>query len=285
MENPPSTKKIVIQGIKGAFHEIAARNYFHQNDLQIIPAKTFDELITIAQNQEQADGAIMAIENSIAGSIMNNYSLINDSPLKITGELYLRIKQNLMVLPGTNIGQIKEVFSHPMAIAQCRPFFKNYPDIKLIENEDTALSAQMINEGKLQHTGAIASSLAADMYDLEIINESIETDKTNATRFLILENENLIDPTQVNNKTSISFSLAHRVGSLHTILAFLAKHDANLSKIQSVPISHTPWRYLFFIDFVGSEQTDYEALINGLNQITKNFKILGRYKTGNHYED
>lgn len=281
--------RVVIQGVQGAFHEIAARHYFHKNTLEIIPASTFGELIHTAEDIEKADIGIMAIENSIAGSILSNYGLVHESKLQITGEVYLRIKQNLMTLPGTNIANVKEVFSHHMAIAQCRKYFKKYPHIKLIESEDTALSAKMIQEKNMSHAGAIASTLAAEMYNLNIIGEGIEDNTSNATRFLILDDKQQLDNSKTDtqttgNKTSICFTLTHEVGRLHIILRLLADHNANITKIQSVPIVDKQWQYRFFLDFINSEVLNYDKLITELNQSTDNLTVLGRYNKGKHYD-
>ena len=167
--------RIAIQGVPGAFHHIAARRFFNDKNLEIIPADTFEELMVKAEDKLQTDRALMAIENTIAGSILNNYQLLNHSNLHIVGEVYLRIQQNLMVFPGVKIEDLTEVYSHPVAIAQCHKFFQQYPHVKLIESEDTALSAKRVRDGQLKNTGAIASSLAAEMYDLEMIGKSIET--------------------------------------------------------------------------------------------------------------
>lgn len=278
--------RVAIQGIAGAFHEIAARKYFNGSPLEIIPSNTFEQLIEKTGNATECDAGIIAIENSIAGSILNNYNLIHQSKHQITGEVHIRIKQNLMVLPGTSINDLKEVHSHHMAIAQCRKYFKNYPHIKLIEAEDTALSAQMIREKGLVHTGAIASTLAAEMYALDIIGEGIEDNPTNATRFLILEDQKKgkINNTS-GNKISLCFTLSHEIGSLHKVLAYLAQIKANLTKIQSVPIMDKQWQYRFFLDFILDDNNQYEALITQLNTLSNNLIILGRYNKGNHYDN
>jgi len=285
MNNNIKNRRIVIQGISGAFHEIAARHFYQDNPLKIIPTNSFEKLIELTKNQDLADGGIMAIENSIAGSILNNYSLIRQSDLSIIGELYLRIKQNLLALKGQRISDLKEVHSHPMAIAQCRHFFKKYPKIKLIETEDTAQSAKFILDNNLKHIGAIASSIAAEQYDLEILAESIETNKENYTRFLILEKKNGQIVNKNYNKISVCFSLKHEVGTLHQVLAGLAEHNANLTKIQSVPIIGQSWHYLFFIDYVLQDTLDFEKTVEAIELQTEELQILGRYQTGKHYDD
>ncbi len=277
--------RIAIQGVPGAFHEIAARCYFPTEQLEIVPANTFEDLVNLAENPNSTEGGIMAIENSIAGSILFNYQLLFESSLKIVGEVFLRIKQNLLTMPNSSINELKEVHSHPMAIAQCRQFFKQYPAIKLIETEDTALSARKVSENKWRHTGAIASSLAAEMYGLKIAADSIETNKKNFTRFLILQpQESLLKDHQID-KLSICFSLDHQVGTLHRVLAELAKQEANLTKIQSVPLVGQEWQYLFFIDFVIGKEKSFEEVIAAIQALTQGLRILGKYQKGQHYED
>ncbi|MEO1516198.1 MAG: prephenate dehydratase [Bacteroidota bacterium] len=277
-----AAKRIVIQGYYGAFHEIAARFFFQEKELTIVPANTFDDLVVMAQDDEQSDGAIMAIENSIAGSILYNYQLIHQANLHIVGEVYLRIKQNLMVLPGVAIEELQEVHSHPMAIAQCRAFFRQHPHIRLVETTDTALSAKRIRDGQLRHIGGIASTLAASLYGMEIVGNGIETNKQNYTRFLILDRNG---PTEeAVEKVSVSFTLKHEVGSLHQVLATLADRRANLTKIQSMPVVGSQWEYLFFVDFVLPSPDDYNKTIVALQANTRNLNILGKYKIGQHHE-
>jgi len=200
--------RIAIQGGFGAFHEIAATHFFNNNNIEIMPNNTFKDLMK-SLKKRQADYGIMAIENSLAGSILPNYSLIKDSHMHIVGEIYLRIRQNLCALAGQKIKDITEVYSHPMAILQCQLFFDKYPKIKLIETIDTALSAKMIHDEKLYGKGAIASDLAAKKYGLEVLAEGIETNKMNYTRFLILrENNGWTTDISGINKSSIHFALA-----------------------------------------------------------------------------
>jgi prephenate dehydratase len=256
-------KRIVIQGGYGAFHEIAALQYFENEEIEIMPRDTFKDLMR-ALRKDKADFGIMAIENSLAGSILPNYSLLKDSPMKIIGEVYMRIRQNLVALPGQTIGDIKEVYSHPMAILQCQVFFDQYPDIKLIESMDTALSAKDIRDNGLMGIGAIASGLAAEKYDLEILASSIETNKKNYTRFLILGNGSDSTPIQEVNKSSIHFALSHKIGSLSKILSILSYYEINLSKIQSMPIIGKDWEYQFYIDV---EFNDYELYTQSIEAL------------------
>ena len=225
-------KRIAIQGYPGAFHEMAARHYFEDTPVEIIPADTFQEVVQLVEDPEMADVGLMAIENTLAGGMLPNHKLVNNSGLHITGEIYLRVVQNLMVLPGQKIEDLKEVHSHYMAIRQCRKYFSQYPHIRLIESLDTALSAKDIRDGNLKGRGAIASKLAAEIYDLEIIGPSIETNKQNYTRFLVLQHQYFSgnDANKVD-KASISFTTSHEAGSLNKVLSVLAAYDLSLIHI------------------------------------------------------
>ncbi len=274
-------KRIAIQGIRGAFHEIAARHY-HQQPIDVVPAISFNELIV---ESKRNDGGIMAIENSIAGTLIRNFPLIQQSDLDITGEIYLRIKHNLMALPGQRIEDINKVYSHPMAIAQCRTFFEQFPHICLVNAEDTALSALKIYKEGTNSVAAIASTKAAELYQLEIIAESIETDKQNYTRFLSLERKSEDINEADFEKVSLCFTLKHEIGSLHKFLKLLSEDGANLTKIQSVPIIGDRWNYRFFIDFVMNDPSLYQLIIKKINKATTDLQVLGRYKTGIYYEN
>jgi prephenate dehydratase len=276
---------IAIQGGYGAFHEIAAKAYFEPREIDIIPNDTFKDLMA-SLKQRKVDYGIMAIENSIAGSIIPNYLLIKDSKMQIIGEIYLRIRQNLVALKGQKISDIKEVYSHPMAILQCQLFFDNYPDITLIESIDTALSARMIGEGKLMGKGAIASDLAAQKYDLEILAPAIETNKMNYTRFLILKESNgHTADTSIFNKASIHFALANKSGSLSKILSILSYYDINLSKIQSLPIMGKDWEYQFYVDVIFDDYDWYKKSLEAIRPFTSELGILGEYVKGNSIMD
>lgn len=277
MEN--GMKKIVIQGYPGAFHEIAARTFFPHEEVEIVPCDTFEEVVTRAEQRQGCDLGIMAIENTISGSLLSNYNLLNNSKLKIIGEVYLRIHQNLMALPGVRLQDLTEVYSHPIAIAQCREFFESQPQIKLVEHIDTALSAKLVRDNNWRHIGAIASTLAADKYGLKVLKHSIETNKKNFTRFLVVES-NGHPPDFDQNKVSMVFSVSHEIGSLHKVLSILAFHDANLSKIQSVPILGKPFEYLFFVDFVLEKTERLKILLESIRPFTGRMKILGIYPKG-----
>lgn len=278
-------KKIAIQGVRGAFHEIAANRYFGEdNEIEVIEATTFEDLIIMTQNGE-VDAALMAIENTIAGSIMNNFNLLDNSGLYINGEVYLRIVQNLIVNPNVKIEDLKEVYSHPVALAQCVNYFKQYPHIKLIEASDTALSVKMIKDENMLQAGAVASSLAAELYEMEIADASIEDYKQNYTRFLVLSKQPNDFETMSWNKCSMVFTLKHEVGSLHTVLAALAMYKANLTAIQSMPIVNEPWHYRFFVGFTFESYTHYELIMKSLHQLTENVKVFGVYEVGKYYEE
>lgn len=276
--------RVGIQGFPGAFHEIAARLCFEGRPIDIVPCLTFEELVEKLEAGEEMDAALMAIENSLAGSLMANYKLLDQANLMAVGEVYLRVKQNLMVLPGVKIEDLTEVHSHPVAIEQCLEFFRQYPHIQLIRTEDTALSARNIREKGLKTVGAIASTLAADLYEMEILAESIETNKKNYTRFLVLQraDQAITDPDA--DKVSISFAVSHTVGSLHKVLAILAAYNFNMSKIQSAPIIGHPWEYRLFIDYVAEGHVSVDQAYEALRPVTHNLKLLGAYKQGTLYD-
>jgi prephenate dehydratase len=277
-------KRIAIQGGYGAFHEIAAQKYFGEEEIEIVPRDSFMDLLSSLKEQK-SDYGIMAIENSLAGSILPNYNLLRDTPMRIAGEIYLRIKQNLVALPGVEITDIKEVYSHAMAILQCKQFFGKYPGIRLIESMDTALSARDLKENNIMDAGAIASRLAAERYGLNILAEGIETNKMNYTRFLILtENGHQVDKNFVN-KSSIHFALDHKIGSLSKILSIFSFHDINLAKIQSMPIMGKDWEYQFYVDL---EILDYKLYLRALESIkpfTFGLIVMGEYIKGNVHFD
>ncbi|MBN1598141.1 MAG: prephenate dehydratase [Bacteroidales bacterium] len=278
-------KRIAIQGGYGAFHEIAANRYFGDTEIEIVPRNTFKDLFS-ALKEGKVDYGITAIENSLAGSILPNYTLLLESNMKVIGEVFLRIKQNLVALAGQKVKDIKEVYSHPMALLQCQSFFEEYPDIKLIDSIDTALSAKKIAEEKLKGIAAIASKLAAEKYGLKILADSIETNKMNYTRFLILEDKNgggFHDETV--NKSSVSFALAHKIGSLSKILSIFSYYDINLSKIQSMPIIGRDWEYQFYVDLEFENYNMYQQSVKAVEPFTSNVCILGEYFKGGVFID
>lgn len=284
MENVTLTqtkvKRIAIQGGAGAFHEIAAYHYFGKDNIEIVPSLTFKDLFQSLKHQH-ADYGIMAIENMVAGSILPNYNLLRESNMKIIGEIYLRIIQNLVALPGQKIEDIKEVYSHPMAILQCQKFFEEYPDIRLIESFDTALSAKDIADKKTHGVGAISSAQAAEKYGLEILNASIESNKMNYTRFLILtDKDEPVEFSEPVNKASLQFSLAHEIGSLAKILSIFSYFNINLSKIQSLPIIGKEWEYFFYVDVEFPDINMYRHSMDSIKPFTSELAILGEYMKG-----
>ena len=268
-------KNIGIQGIKGSFHHIVANNYFEEN-INLIEYLSFEELILNLFN-DKIDYAIMAIENSTAGSIIPNYALIDEYEINIVGEYYLQITHNLMVLKGQSIEDIKEVHSHPMALLQCREFFKDNAEIVLVEDKDTAQVAKKIAENKIKDIGAIASDLASKIYELDIISANIQTIKKNQTRFVILQKSGPVKNSNFN-KASLKFELDHKRGSLAAILNVLSDCKLNLTKIQSMPKIQTPWRYSFFVDVTFGQSDNYLKAKSIIEIMAKDFKVLGEYK-------
>lgn len=269
--------KISIQGEKGCFHEVAARQFFCNDDIEIVPCSTFDQTLNSVR-EGNADLAMMAIENARSGSILYNYSLIRESGLKMLGEHNLRVKQNLMALPGQTIHDIKQIRSHPIALAQCMTFLNQYPEITLVESDDTAGSAKLISEHKLKKIAAIASFSAAAIYGLEILAEGIETYKKNYTRFLVIGSEDKGNKT--GNKVSICFATGHKPGSLAAVLVKLAEMGINLSKIQSVPRLNSDWEYMFYLDLELPVNSDMKMIESILKEYTSNLEVLGVYNKG-----
>ena len=275
------TTKIAIQGIKGSFHHQVVKEYFSEN-LEIDDFLSFEELIDSLLSGK-SDQAVMAIENSIAGPIIPNYALIDKNNLHIIGEHYLSIHQNLMALKGQKIEEIKEVHSHPMAILQCMDFLKQYPNIKLVEDKDTAETARRIQEKQLTGIAAIASKTASEMYDLEIIAPEIQTIKNNMTRFVIIKKQNSFLPEDEINRASIKFELDHKRGSLAAVLNVMSDCKLNLTKIQSLPKIETPWKYSFFVDVTFEKYEDFAKAKSLLNIMAEYFKVLGEYKNTKPY--
>jgi prephenate dehydratase len=269
--------KIAIQGEQGSFHEVAAHQYFNYDEIEIVPCSTFDLELKMLREKE-VDFAVMAIENARSGSILQNYTLIRESGMKILGEHSLRVKQNLMALQGQSINDIKEIRSHPIAIAQCMNFLNDYPDITLIESDDTAGSAKTIHEKNALGVATIASMRAADIYGLSVLAEGIETYKQNYTRFLVVGSEDKGNTR--GNKVSICFSTGHKPGSLAKVLVQLAEYDINLSKIQSVPRLNGDWEYMFYLDLELNKNTKSDIIRRILEHHTNNLEILGVYFKG-----
>lgn len=269
-------KTVAIQGVKGSFHHIVSQQFFNK-PVEAIECSTFDQVVD-SLITKKCDTAIMALENSIAGSIIPNYALINKFGLHIVGEHYLDIQHNLMALPNQNIMEIKEVYSHPMALLQCIEFFKLYPHIKLVEDKDTAEVAQRIQQKQLKGVGAIASKMAAEIFELDILAPSIQTIKHNETRFVIV-NRTISDvPEKEINKASVRFEADHKRGSLAAILNVMSDCKLNLTKIQSLPIVETPWKYAFFVDVTFDTFGDFKKAKSIIEIMAQGFKVLGEYK-------
>ena len=272
--------KIAIQGIKGSFHHIVAEKFFGEN-IELAECMSFTEIPVLLKN-DQVESAIMSIENSIAGAILPNYALIDEYELSIEGEVYVNIHHHLMALEGQDLTDIKEVWSHPMALLQCRKFFREHPEIKLIEEKDTAEVARRIQEKNIKGVAAVASKRAADLFGLNIISNDIQTIKHNSTRFFVLKKSKNAPyhPSKVENikdKSSIKFVTQHNKGSLAEILDIFSKHDINLTKIQSLPIIDTPWSYAFFIDLVIDDFVLYKNALHLISKKVKHLKVLGEY--------
>jgi len=271
--------KVSIQGYEGSFHQSAAQTFFGKN-VEVICCATFRDVVKIAADKNKSDGGVMAIENSIAGSILPNYTLLQNSNLAIAGEVYLKIKQNLLVNKGVKLEDIREVHSHQMALLQCIEYLENY-NWKLVETEDTALSAKHIHQHKNKHTAAVASKLAAELYDLDVIAPGIETAKNNYTRFLILQKAGTIDINKDANKASVNFHTDHSKGSLANVLNVIAEAGINLSKLQSFPIPGSKFKYAFHADLEFTSLNIFNETINKIKAITESVKVYGVYKNGN----
>ena len=269
-------KRIAIQGIKGSNHHQVARDYFG-DDIDLVECLSFHEMVDeLILNR--ADKAVMAIENSIAGSIIPNYALVYHNNLHIIGEYYLNIHHNLMVWNGQQLKDIFEVRSHPMALLQCREYLKTQPHIKMVEDVDTAETAKRIQADKLMGVAAIAPKVAAELYNLEIIAPEIQTIKNNSTRFIIIKTQNKELPKEEINKASVRFITDHKRGSLATVLNVMSDCNLNLTKIQSLPIIETPWKYAFFVDVTFEAYEHFAKAKSLLDIMSEEFKVLGEYK-------
>lgn len=270
--------KVSIQGFEGSFHQEAA-NKFYGKGVDVICCSTFREVVKIAENKNESDAGIMAIENSIAGSILPNYNLLLKSRLKIIGEVYLHIRQNLLVNPGVKLEDIREIHSHPMAILQCDHFLDKH-NWKLVETEDTALSAKHVHQHHSKHIAAIASRLAAEIYHLEIIAPNIHTLKNNYTRFLVLQRAGEAEDIENADKASINFQTDHSRGSLAKVLTNIADAGINLSKLQSMPIPGSDFKYSFHADLEFETKQQLNKALAALKNKTEGLRILGIYKNG-----
>ena len=277
-------KKIAIQGTLGSYHDIAAHKYFEGEEIELICCTTFEDVFKAIRKDSQVIG-MLAIENTIAGSLLHNNELLRQSGTQIIGEHKLRISHCFVCLPEEDWSDITEVNSHPIALMQCREFLQQHPNIKVVEGEDTARSAEMIKEGDLKGHAAICSKVAAERYGMKILQESIETNKHNFTRFLIVA-----DPWQVDelsrhhsvviNKASMVFTLPHTEGSQSQVLSILSFYNINLTKIQSLPIIGREWEYQFYVDVSFNDYLRYKQSITAITPLTKELKILGEYAEG-----
>ena len=271
-------KKVTIQGYEGSFHQVAAMHFFGKN-VEVITCDTFREVVKIGADIKLSDGAVMAIENSIAGSILPKYNLLQKSNLQVIGEVYLSISQNLLTYPGVKLEDIKEVHSHPMAILQCLDYLEKY-NWKLVESEDTALSAKLVHQHKNKHVAAIASKLAAQLYDLNVVSPDIHTLKNNITRFLVMAPMAAKIKVADANKGSIYFQTDHSRGILSKVLAKIAQGKVNLSKLQSMPIPGSTFKYGFYADLEFENNKQMEKVLEEIKSLTNSLKIFGMYKKG-----
>ena len=275
-------RRIAIQGVKGSYHDIAAHKYFKDEEIELICCNTFEEVFAQMKKDSDVIGVI-AIENTIAGSLLHNYELLRESGATIIGEHKLRISHSIMCLPEDNWEDLTEVNSHPVALAQCRDFLHNHPELKVVETEDTAGSAENIRKNNLRGHAAICSKYAAGLYDMKILEEGIETNKHNFTRFLVISNpwlaDELKDRSKVN-KANIVFSLPHSEGSLSQVLSIFSFYKINLTKIQSLPIIGREWEYMFYVDVMFNDYLRYKQSIDAVTPLTKALKILGEYAEG-----
>jgi prephenate dehydratase len=268
--------RIAIQGIRGSNHHQVAKDYY-SDGIELVECLSFHELVDKLIDGK-ADKGIMAIENSIAGSIIPNYALVYDNGLHIIGEHYLNIHHHLMVLKGQTLDDVQEVRSHPMALLQCREYLKTKPHIKMVEDVDTAETAKKIQAGNLKGIAAIAPKVAAELYNLDIVASDIQTIKNNATRFIIVKTKNKELPKEDINKASVRFITDHKRGSLAAMLNVMSDCNLNLTKIQSLPIIETLWKYAFFVDVTFDGYDNFEKAKSLLNIMSEDFKVLGEYK-------
>ncbi len=277
-------KKVAIQGTLGSYHEIAAHKYFEGEELELICCASFEEVFATIRRDSQVIG-LLAIENTIAGSLLQNNELVRQSGVQIIGEFKLRISHSFVCLPDEDWDDITEVNSHPIALMQCRDFLNHHPRIKVVEGEDTALSAEIIKRDNLRGHAAICSKAAAERYGMKILQEGIETNKHNFTRFLVVADPWRADELRREqgrtvNKANMVFTLPHNEGSLSQVLSILSFYHINLTKIQSLPIIGREWEYQFYVDVVFNDLLRYKQSITAITPLTKELKILGEYAEG-----
>lgn len=277
-------KKVAIQGIKGSFHDIAAHQFFANEEIELICCETFEELFD-TMKKDSSLLAMMAIENTIAGSLLHNYELLRASNLTIVGEHKLHIEHSLLCLPDEDINDIREINSHPVALMQCRDFLKQFRNCKIVEADDTAGAAEVISRLGLKGHAAICSKFAAPIYHMKVLREAIEDNKHNFTRFLCLcdpWNADAIRRTRQINKSSIVFSVPHEKGELSHVLSVLSFYDINMTKIQSLPIIGHEWEYLFYVDITFADYSRYRQCIEAIRPLTRQISILGEYESDPH---
>lgn len=276
--------KLIVQGFPGSFHDEAARQYFGNSRMELIPAKSFNELALNLANDHSINYGVMAIENSIAGSILQNYRLLRENDFWISGEVYLRISHNLMALPGQKLEDIKEAKSHPMALYQCLDYLNNIEHLSLIETEDTALTAQEISEQNLKSVAAIGSKLAAELYGLDILAAEIETSKVNYTRFVIVSRDGEYTSLGNADKASIYLRVSHNKGSLLKVIEKISNHNINISKLQSFPVMGKMNEYYFHLDLEFDHISQYEACMEEVKTVSFGLDELGIYKKATIYD-
>ena len=277
-------KKVAIQGIKGSFHDIAAHQFFANEEIELICCETFEELFD-TMKKDSSLLAMMAIENTIAGSLLHNYELLRASNLTIVGEHKLHIEHSLLCLPDEDINDIREINSHPVALMQRRDFLKQFRNCKIVEADDTAGAAEAISRLGLKGHAAICSKFAAPIYHMKVLREAIEDNKHNFTRFLCLcdpWNADAIRRTRQINKSSIVFSVPHEKGELSHVLSVLSFYDINMTKIQSLPIIGHGWEYLFYVDITFADYSRYRQCIEAIRPLTRQISILGEYESDPH---
>lgn len=273
-------KRVAIQGVLGSFHDIAAHQYFEGEQLQIICCSTFEQVFENIKRDPTVIG-LMAIENTIAGSLLHNYELLRSSGTTIVGEHKLHIQHAISCLPDQGWSDIREVHSHPVALMQCRDFLSNHPDMKAVESEDTAGSAEYISKHGCRGWAAICHADAAKLYGLKVLEDHIEDNKHNFTRFLVVcdpRKADFLRPLNQTNKASLVFSLPHEEGSLSKVLTILSFYDINLTKIQSLPVIGHEWEYLFYVDVTFENLIRYRQSIDAIIPLTKELKIIGEYE-------
>lgn len=275
-------KRIAIQGTLGSYHDIAAHKYFEGEEIELICCANFEDVFAAIRKDSQTIG-MLAIENTIAGSLLHNNELLRQSGTQIIGEYKLRISHSFVCLPEEDWNDITEVNSHPIALMQCREFLNQHPRIKVVEAEDTALSAEIIKRENLKGHAAICSRAAAERYGMKVLQEGIETNKHNFTRFLVFsqpQRANLLRDIRQTNKASLVFTLPHEEGSLSQVLSILSFYKLNLTKIQSLPLVGKEWQYMFYVDLGFDDYTRYSQSIDAITPLTKELKILGEYQDG-----